>query len=65
MTLANAIMYTERSCREALPCAAHLESPHMKVRASVKRRCEKCKIIRRHGNVMVICDNPKHKQKQG
>jgi large subunit ribosomal protein L36 len=40
-------------------------SHRMKVRASVKRRCEKCKIIRRHGNVMVICDNPKHKQKQG
>jgi len=41
------------------------ESPSMKVRASVKARCEKCKIIRRHGNVMVICANPKHKQKQG
>jgi large subunit ribosomal protein L36 len=37
----------------------------MKVRASVKVRCEKCKIIRRRGVVMVICANPKHKQKQG
>ncbi|HOQ32314.1 MAG TPA: 50S ribosomal protein L36 [Candidatus Hydrogenedens sp.] len=37
----------------------------MKVRSSVKRICEKCKIIRRHGQVRVICDNPKHKQKQG
>lgn len=37
----------------------------MKVSASVKRRCEKCKIIRREGVVMVICANPKHKQKQG
>ena len=37
----------------------------VKVRASVKMRCEKCKIIRRKGVVMVICDNPKHKQKQG
>lgn len=37
----------------------------MKVRPSVKRICEKCKIIRRHGNVMVICENPKHKQRQG
>jgi len=27
--------------------------------------CEKCKIIRRHGRVRVICENPKHKQKQG
>jgi large subunit ribosomal protein L36 len=37
----------------------------VKVRASVKPRCEKCKVIRRRGVVMVICDNPKHKQKQG
>ena len=37
----------------------------MKVRPSVKPICEKCKIIRRKGKVMVICQNPKHKQKQG
>lgn len=37
----------------------------MKVRASVKRRCEKCRIIRRKGIVRVLCSNPKHKQKQG
>ncbi|MBI2875067.1 MAG: 50S ribosomal protein L36 [Firmicutes bacterium] len=37
----------------------------MKVRVSVKKICEKCKIIKRHGCVMVICENPKHKQKQG
>jgi large subunit ribosomal protein L36 len=37
----------------------------MKVRASVKPMCEKCKIIRRHGAVLVICQNPRHKQKQG
>lgn len=36
-----------------------------KVRPSVKRICEKCKIIKRHGRVMVICENPKHKQAQG
>ena len=34
----------------------------MKVRPSVKPICEKCKIIRRKGKVMVICQNPKHKQ---
>jgi large subunit ribosomal protein L36 len=28
-------------------------------------RCERCKVIRRHGTVMVICTNPKHKQRQG
>jgi large subunit ribosomal protein L36 len=37
----------------------------VKVSASVKKRCERCKIIRRHGVVMVICANPKHKQRQG
>ncbi|MDQ7038796.1 MAG: 50S ribosomal protein L36 [Aquificota bacterium] len=37
----------------------------MKVRASVRKRCAKCKIVRRKGRVYVICENPKHKQKQG
>ena len=37
----------------------------MKVRPSVKRMCEKCKIVKRNGRVMVICPNPKHKQRQG
>jgi large subunit ribosomal protein L36 len=38
----------------------------MKVRPSVKKICEKCKIIRRRGKVRIICDvNPKHKQVQG
>ncbi|MCL4359896.1 50S ribosomal protein L36 [Patescibacteria group bacterium] len=37
----------------------------MKVRASVKLMCKKCKIVRRRGKVYVICDNPKHKQRQG
>ena len=34
------------------------------VKPSVKKICDKCKVIRRHGNVMVICDNPRHKQRQ-
>ncbi|MGH8070744.1 MAG: 50S ribosomal protein L36 [Candidatus Entotheonellia bacterium] len=37
----------------------------MKVKASVKRRCEKCKVIRRQRVVRVICSNPRHKQRQG
>jgi len=41
------------------------EESSMKVRPSVKPICEKCKIIRRKGRVMVICENPRHKQKQG
>ncbi|WP_337802579.1 50S ribosomal protein L36, partial [Mitsuokella jalaludinii] len=31
----------------------------MKVKPSVKRICEKCKIIKRKGRVMVSCENPK------
>jgi large subunit ribosomal protein L36 len=37
----------------------------MKVKPSVKKICDKCKVIRRHGRVMVICDNLRHKQRQG
>jgi large subunit ribosomal protein L36 len=37
----------------------------MKVRASVKKICAKCKIIRRKGAVRVICENKRHKQRQG
>jgi large subunit ribosomal protein L36 len=37
----------------------------MKVRPSVKPMCEKCKVIRRHGAVLVICQNKRHKQRQG
>lgn len=40
-------------------------SDDMKVRSSVKPMCEKCKVIKRKGKVMIICENPKHKQKQG
>ena len=41
------------------------EIAEMKVKASVKRRCAKCKIVRRRGVVRVICENPRHKQRQG
>lgn len=37
----------------------------MKVKPSVKPICDNCKVIRRHSNVMVICSNPRHKQRQG
>lgn len=37
----------------------------MKVRTSVKKICDKCKVIRRNGIVRIVCENPKHKQKQG
>ena len=50
-------------CLEAESCIGR--NINMKVRASVKKMCAKCKIIRRKGNVFVICENPKHKQRQG
>jgi large subunit ribosomal protein L36 len=37
----------------------------MKVRSSIKAICSKCKIIKRRGVIRVICDNPRHKQRQG
>jgi large subunit ribosomal protein L36 len=37
----------------------------MKVRPSVKRLCEGCKIVKRKNVVRVICKNPRHKQRQG
>jgi len=37
----------------------------MKVRASVKKICGSCKVIKREGVIRIICTNPKHKQRQG
>ena len=37
----------------------------MKVKPSVKPMCDKCRVIRRKGVVRVICDKPRHKQRQG
>ncbi len=37
----------------------------MKVRASVKTMCDKCRVIKRMGVIRVLCENPKHKQRQG
>ena len=37
----------------------------MKVRPSVKPMCDKCRVIKRKGRVMIISGNPKHKQRQG
>lgn len=46
-------------------CLSKKGGNFMKVRPSVKPMCEKCKVIKRKGKVMVICENPKHKQRQG
>ncbi len=37
----------------------------MKVRASVRKMCKKCKVVRRKGVVRIICENKRHKQRQG
>ncbi|MGH7837073.1 MAG: 50S ribosomal protein L36 [Candidatus Binataceae bacterium] len=37
----------------------------MKVRASVKKICKNCKVVRRVGVVRILCSNPRHKQRQG
>ena len=37
----------------------------MKVRASVKVICEKCKVIKRKRVIRIVCENPKHKQRHG
>jgi large subunit ribosomal protein L36 len=37
----------------------------MKVSASVKKRCNKCQVIKRRGSIRVICETKRHKQRQG
>ena len=37
----------------------------MRVRVSIKRLCERCKIVKRKGVLRVLCSNQRHKQKQG
>ncbi|HOK04578.1 MAG TPA: 50S ribosomal protein L36 [Victivallales bacterium] len=38
----------------------------MKVKASVKKRCEFCQVVKRKGVVRVLCSrNVRHKQRQG
>lgn len=37
----------------------------MQVKSSIKKRCGKCKVVRRRGKLYVICSIPKHKQRQG
>jgi large subunit ribosomal protein L36 len=39
---------------------------NVKVKASVKKICGSCQVVRRKGKVRVICKaDPKHKQVQG
>ena len=51
---------------EVKEVAAKIIKDNMKVKASVKKICRNCKIVRRNGVLFVICKtDPKHKQKQG
>ncbi len=49
----------------ATACFLNFDEDVMKVRPSVKKICNKCKVIKRKGVIRVICENPKHKQRQG
>ena len=61
--------YHDDPRRQANACARppflSRKSSLMKVRPSVKPMCERCRVIKRHGRTMVICTNPRHKQRQG
>nr|AYP33287.1 ribosomal protein L36 [Goeppertia roseopicta] len=37
----------------------------MKKGASVRKICKKCRLVRRRGQIAVVCSNPRHKQRQG
>lgn len=37
----------------------------MKVRASVKKMCRHCRVVKRAGVVRIICKEKRHKQRQG
>jgi len=36
----------------------------MRIKASVKKICSKCQLVKRKGKLYIICQNPKHKQRQ-
>jgi large subunit ribosomal protein L36 len=51
--------------KKAFQASESESGKQMKVRASVKKICDKCKIVHRKGVVRVICETAKHKQRQG
>nr|BED43199.1 ribosomal protein L36 [Pyropia sp. Myanmar_A]BED43396.1 ribosomal protein L36 [Pyropia sp. Myanmar_B]BED43593.1 ribosomal protein L36 [Pyropia sp. Myanmar_C] len=60
------ILWQSKSCNSSINTLIFLVYIiNMKVRPSVRKMCEKCRIIRRDRKVMIICTNPKHKQRQG
>jgi len=65
MTLLKEGLLTGSSKRKLRAKVIKEKGSEMKVRSSVKPVCAKCKIIKRKGVIRVICDNPRHKQRQG
>ena len=61
----NSSATSERESRPEVGGRRDEADAEMKVRPSVKAMCDKCRVIRRHGRVRVICDNPRHRQRQG
>ena len=56
---------SDASLPAAVGSATENRIDDVKVNPSVKKICDKCKVIRRNGRVMVICENLRHKQRQG
>jgi large subunit ribosomal protein L36 len=63
--MASAVLDCASTPTGLIPRGSTYEGNQMKVRASVKKICDKCKVIHRRGVVRVICENAKHKQRQG
>jgi large subunit ribosomal protein L36 len=58
-------VFARAHCRPAVRRSTGTRGKVVKVRASVKPICEKCRVIKRHGKLLVICSNARHKQTQG
>ncbi|BCJ64557.1 hypothetical protein GCM10009779_16020 [Polymorphospora rubra] len=59
------VFEVRRATRRVAGCRWEVRQT-VKVKPSVKRICNNCRVIRRHGRVMVICKtDPRHKQRQG
>ena len=59
-------MVCERPAAATVGLSQKGQSKSVKVRTSVKRMCEYCRVVRRRGVVRIICSrNPRHKQRQG
>ena len=65
MTWVKAELLLDLNNKKLIEVTQKIKERTMKTRSSVKPMCDKCKVIKRKGRVAVICENPKHKQRQG